>query len=143
MMKLALVGLVLALMPMGASAQGMRDTQGTSVYQMDGRDPVYASISCTSSAWTQVASSDTIRRSLLIQSLSSNGSNICLGTSTNGNNDACNSSHAGIELATSATYTSLTREKVVCRSYQGSPVLKVKAARDRGDYGRIANGIQN
>lgn len=138
MLKLALAVIVLALCPNGARAQSQAQIQALPSYQQEGRDPYLAAITCNSSGWTTVISSDTIRRSLYIQALSTNGSNICLGTSTNGTNDVCQSTHAGIELATSANYTSYTREQVLCRSVQGSPVVKVKAARDRADYGQIS-----
>jgi hypothetical protein len=107
------------------------------VFQTEGRDAIFLSTVCTASSWSVVVSSDAISRSLFLQALSGNTGNICLGTGPNRTTDACVSTMASVELATSATYTTFSKEGIWCRSVQGSQTLKGKRTRDRSDFGYI------
>ena len=147
--KLGLLASFAAILAFGPSlvrmavAEGRLETQPRPTFQDEGRDPVPFNISCSSNAWTVLATSDTIRRSITAQLSSDSPNKVCIATVTASTN-ACDDTTPGVELSSSAfSWTDYTQSAWRCRSRSGDAVgavgrIRGYFSRDRGDYGIIS-----
>lgn len=129
------------LFPALSHSEGALETGPKPIWLDEGDVPIPFSVTCASTSWTTLVSSDTIRRSLLVQSVSDNSKNICISTITT-TGYACADGTPGIELGGKDTWSDYTVISWKCRARQtvGSTdtrgVLKGIVYRDKGDYGR-------
>lgn len=118
-----------------AYAQGQAKQEVSPTFQQEGRDPIYYSTSCISTAWTLVLSSDTIARSTIVIAISSNTSSVCVSSGpTNAN--TCVGGTPGDELGPNSSITLNHRAAIYCRSALGTQILKGHRNRDHADYGQ-------
>lgn len=135
------LGLILAMafMAVGAHAQGQAKQEILPVFQSEGRDPVYYSTACVSTAWTMVISSDSISRSVLVQAITANTADVCI-SSGPVNLNACLAGTPGDQMAPNSALTIYHRAAFYCRSVTGTQTLKGTRNRDHADAGYITLG---
>lgn len=140
MKKTALLTLALAcLAPLPALAQGGGGQDPLATYLDEGRDPVPFWITCTSTSWTVVVTSDTAKRAAILQAPPDNDTNICISSATAG---TCVGTMGGVELAANDSLTDNGRSLWRCRARANTAAtmttnIKGVIWRDRSDYGRI------
>lgn len=137
----------LFLFPRTISAQSTLKWEATQVYQTEGRNFITFNVKCTSTTWSTVASSDTIRRAIIMQSASSNTASICLmpgfQVTDFSTNTPCNMDTAGIELSSTTAGTSIWKDYTMfpwnCRAASNASTQTIKGywTRDRGDFGHV------
>lgn len=146
MKRLLSVALLCAAFLCGAvplRAQGEVNKYPQPTFTTEGRDPDNFNVSCSSTVWTTVRSSDTIRRSLLVQSLQAGTTVTCLALSTGTPaGSSCGTSTLGDQLPQNASITYLSRAALYCMTWLNvtPQTLIGHANRDRGDFGRISSG---
>lgn len=131
----------LLFLPCMAFADGRYRTQVQPVYQDEGDEPVPYSVSCSSTAWTQIVSSDTISRSVLFYTPSDNtaSSSICISTISS-SFTSCVAGTAGTELTPDSALTDYTKKRWFCRARaNGNGIIKGWRSRDKRDGGDIGN----
>ncbi len=123
--------------PQAARAQGQNPYLPAPIFQNEGRDPIAFNTALTSYTLTIIISSDTIARSTLFQSISSNTATICISPSSG--SFACNSSWPGVQLPPNSTLTDFNRSAWYGRVPAGNATQNVNGyrTRDRGDYGAV------
>ena len=124
-------------------AKGRRTPSADAVFTDEGNSRIPFSVECSSSAWTVLASSDSIRRAALIQAPHFNTYGVCVSSSSG--STPCDNTTNGVELSTGATGASMVDNSVAeirCRARAAaagfSPQrLKGFLYRDSEDYGAI------
>ena len=147
-MSKLLAGMILSC-AISAQAAGALRLQPSPEWRAEGDSPILYSINCSSVAWTLIKSSDTIRRSILIQASPDNPSSttdgVCI-SSTQATATACTSAVAGVELLAGYSLTDYTTIAWYCRSRANATTtsrVKGYTCRDKGDYGSIGSaGLQ-
>lgn len=117
-------------------AQGVAKNNPIAVFNTEGRNPVYFSVSCVPSSWTLLVSSDTIARSTFIVSIASNTAAVCLSTGPT-NSNSCVQGTPSDELPPNSAETVYHRAAIYCRSGAGTQTLKGHRNRDHADYGQV------
>ena len=118
-------GLILAAIPFCIfiasllKAEPRGDTFVTKVAENEGNTRAGFSVSCSSNEWTTVLAVRAIRRSFLVQSLSTATELVCLSTFTT-SGYACSSSAPGVTLATRDTYNDNSEQAIYCRGQSGA-----------------------
>ncbi len=120
-------------------------------FRNDGDSPIMFSVSCSSNAtpaaaWTVLAASDTIRRSILVQFPVDNGvTGICI-SSNAASAQSCNDTLGGIELSTGTLGLSnlflYTNSALYCRSRDNATVIGVLKGilfRDKRDQSLVGS----
>lgn len=106
----------------------------------EGDAPIPFAVTCSSTAWTVLVASDTIRRSVLAQTSFGVGTAVCISTGPAGDPRTCVDSTPGIELS-SSTWNDSSKSQWFCRSRAAllGPlgILKGYVSRDKRDYGYI------
>ena len=142
-MKSALLAALLACTPAICLANGSKWQGTTPVYQDEGNVPIAFDTVCSSSVWTVLVASDSIRRSVLFQALPTNSVNVCITPSSSTSAPSCGDTTPGIELTPNASLTDYTVAKWWCMARTvatgASIVIKGYWTRDYGDYGNISN----
>lgn len=138
---------LVAVSPNSSHAQNEKFREPQPVFQSEGRNPYAFNVSCSTSAWTIVVTSDTIARSTFIESISSNTNNVCLlpgpTVPTVAVSSQCTTATQGPELVPSSSLTDYSRAAWYCASSSGtvSNILKGYRTRDVGDAGLVGNKI--
>lgn len=121
-----------------ASAAPRNKIESIPTFRDEGRNPILFSISCTTTSWTVIASSDPIRRSILIQADPGNTLTVCVSTTTN-SSDSCTSARPGPKLIAASALTDYTPIQWTCRAASSASVSAAAVSgystRDKGDYG--------
>jgi len=125
--------------PKQTEAQGQAKDNILPTFQSEGRDPIYFSTACISTAWRMIISSDTIARSTLVIASSSNTALVCISTGMSSAN-GCAPNTASDELPPASAMTLYHRASIFCRSASGTQTLKGHRNRDHADYGNINMG---
>lgn len=121
-------------------AQGQKYYEPQPVFQSEGRNPIAFSVNCATATWTLVIASDTISRSTLMESISSNTVSICLSPSVTSSSQ-CVTGTPGPELSPNSSLTDYSHVAWYCSASSGttSQTIKGYRTRDKGDYGIIGS----
>lgn len=145
MKKWALL-VVLCLAPILVNSAGLRFDQITPVERDDGDSPIFINVACDPTLWTSVVSSDTIRRSLYIESDYQVQNPVCLGTAPIGSNTIqCNTATQALIIGTATVpgVSLFTKNAWTCRTAGATGVqtgtLHGLIGRDKHDYGNIGD----
>jgi hypothetical protein len=138
--SLVVIAGVVVLSPRFANALGTKEWQDIRTYRSEGRGILPFNVSCSSTAWTVVQSSDAIRRSILMESIPENTLNVCISTLTL-IGDPCGQGTPGIKLTNGSSLTDYTTIQWNCRAVPSatlsSSTVSGYSTRDKGDFGAI------
>lgn len=141
--------LFLILTPLVLYAAGSKFDTVTPEARDEGDSPLFINVACpklTPDGWQPVASSDTIRRVLFVQTDYMLQAPICLGTAIAlGTSPICNTGFQGLILGTNLSSISIyTKNAWTCASATlVTGTLHGYIGRDKRDYGNIgAQGLQ-
>jgi len=109
---------------------GRKYDQSQRVFQNEGDTLGPISVTCSDSAWTAVSAASSIRRSVLLQTLSTAGASVCISTATAG---PCVDTMPGLELEAGANVTDFSEALLNCRSRSGNVQVKGMAYSDSED----------
>jgi len=135
-------GLLIAFSAAAHAGPRGRDNEFTkAVFNDEGDTVIVYSTTCVSTSWNVLASSDSIRRSLLMQTLPANTAGVCISTGPSTSEVTCTDSTPGIQFSTAVAsgqaYTDYSRIKWHCRSRAGTQRVVGASFRDSGDFGAI------
>lgn len=102
--KLTIAGLSVLCLVAILLAAPRKEIFVSKVYTNEGNSRTGIAVSVSSTSWTMVLPKDSIRRSALIQTLSSSAGTICLSTTTD-SNLVCGVNTPGIRIEPGKTYT--------------------------------------
>lgn len=147
----AVVGLGLALAAKLATASPRAQWETQKTYRAEGNQNIPFAVACSSGHWYEVGvptsavgytvlqSSDVIRRSILMQGVSSNTSGVCVST-RQAVDVTCTDTTNGAEIIGTAALTDYSEAAWYCRCRADAAcVLKGYVSRDADDQGDVEN----
>lgn len=142
-MRALLLGLFIFGTAASVHAEGAKSFLPQATYTDDGDSILPFNVQCASNSWTTLASSDSIRRGIIIQPPFSNTLGVCLSTAAATTN-TCTDVANGFEVFVATPAVSVrmnTKAAIYCRSRALDVALqrlKGLIFRDTRDYGYIS-----